>query len=1123
MRSAAMRFPILSLALLLAFAVPSAAQDAEPRLLVFSKTVGFRHSSIPAGIQMIREIGSLDGFDVEQSEDASIFTDENLATFDAVVFLSTTGDILNGAQQAAFERFIEGGGGFAGIHAAADTEYDWPWYGGLVGAYFQSHPSIQSATVVVNDRVHPSTRMLPLRWERTDEWYNYRENPRGDVHVLLTLDEDTYSGGEDGHDHPIAWCRPYNGGRSWYTGGGHTEASYAEEFFRDHVAGGLRWVLGLEEGDCTATLDTSYEKTILDDDTDDPMELTVLPDGRVVFVERAGKVKVHDPTTSATTVAGSLPVYTGQEDGLIGITHDPAFENNGWIYLFYSPAGPVSEQRISRFTLSGTTLDLQSEKILMHIPKQRVECCHSGGSLTFGPAGNLYASLGDDSNPFESNGFAPIDERPGREPWDAQRTSANTQDLRGKILRITPQPDGSYTIPEGNLFDDPSEGRPEIYVMGNRNPFRISVDQETGWLYWGEVGPDSDQNTIGRGPRGHDEFNQAREAGNYGWPYCIAENLAYRDYDFASGQSGGYFDCASGPLNTSPNNTGAERLPPAQPAWIWYPYGSSSDFPEMETGGRTAMGGPIYHLDAQEGSARQLPEYYDDTVFIYEWSRNWIREVKLDENGDLLKINPFLSGLSFVRPMDMEIGPDGAIYMLEWGSGFGGGNNDSKLIRIGYTGGQHAPVARATASATSGPVPLTVEFSADGSTDPDAADALTYSWDFDGDGTEDSDDPNVTHTYTEPGNYTARLTVTDADGMTGVASVPVIAGNTMPIVTILQPPHGGFFDWGDVIPFAVLVEDAEDGSSEGGSLNCEDVVVQPGIGHDDHNHTLSAVHACEGTFATARGHGSDGANVFHVLTASYTDSGAEGVGPLTASETIVLRPKRLQAEHFTPVDDVQVIDATDPLGGADAVVVRIGDAISYPDVNLTGIDSVSFRLSTYRNDGIIEVRADALDGPLLARVGVASTGGTLNWADVSTPVADPGGLHDLFVVFTREGGGTGSLFVVNWVDFSGEGVATSIEGGRPGLPRELRATLHGAYPNPFSTETRITFSLERTSDVQLEVFDLLGRRVAVLVDGPMPAGSHVAPFRSESDASGVYFYRLKTPQTTLVRQMTVVR
>ncbi|MDN3029641.1 ThuA domain-containing protein [Streptomyces sp. S.PB5] len=224
--------------------------DDEKRVLVFSKTAGFRHDSIPDGVAALKQLGGTNGFTVDATEDAGAFTSGNLRRYDAVVFLSTTGDVLDAAQQTAFEGYVRKGGGYVGIHAAADTEYDWAFYGGLAGAYFQSHPAIQPATVVVEDRAHPATAALGPTWNRTDEWYNYRSNPRARAHVLASLDESSYTGGTMNGDHPIAWCQNYQGGRAFYTGGGHTKESYADPVFRQHLVGGILYAVGEVQADC---------------------------------------------------------------------------------------------------------------------------------------------------------------------------------------------------------------------------------------------------------------------------------------------------------------------------------------------------------------------------------------------------------------------------------------------------------------------------------------------------------------------------------------------------------------------------------------------------------------------------------------------------------------------------------------------------------------------------------------------------------------------------------------------------------------------------------------------------------------------------------------------------------
>jgi type 1 glutamine amidotransferase len=213
-------------------------------ILVFSKTEGFRHDSIPAGIAAIRQQGSTRGFSVDATEDGAAFTDDNLARFKVVVFLSTTGDVLNAPQQSAFERFVRRSGGFVGVHSAADTEYDWPFYGALLGAYFAGHPDIQNATIQIEDASHPSTASLPRTWMRRDEWYNFQRNPRGGVTVLATIDERSYSGGTMAPDHPIMWSHTYEGGRAWYTAGGHTQESFSEPLFVDHVGRAIVWAAG---------------------------------------------------------------------------------------------------------------------------------------------------------------------------------------------------------------------------------------------------------------------------------------------------------------------------------------------------------------------------------------------------------------------------------------------------------------------------------------------------------------------------------------------------------------------------------------------------------------------------------------------------------------------------------------------------------------------------------------------------------------------------------------------------------------------------------------------------------------------------------------------------------------
>jgi len=211
-------------------------------ILVFSKTAGYRHHSISAGQNMLSAIATKNGWEIEFTEDSGQFNETNLSQYSVVVWLNTTGDVLNGDEQSAFENYVESGGGYLGIHAASDTEYSWPWYGVLVGAYFDSHPEVQQATLNVEENVHPSTQTLATTWVHTDEWYNFQTNPRENVNVLMSIDESTYNPGAAAMiDHPIAWYRNVGEGRSFYTGLGHTDNAYLTQNFIDHIEGALSW------------------------------------------------------------------------------------------------------------------------------------------------------------------------------------------------------------------------------------------------------------------------------------------------------------------------------------------------------------------------------------------------------------------------------------------------------------------------------------------------------------------------------------------------------------------------------------------------------------------------------------------------------------------------------------------------------------------------------------------------------------------------------------------------------------------------------------------------------------------------------------------------------------------
>lgn len=826
----------------------SSCQKETPRVLVFSKTAGFRHESIKAGKAAMIAMGAQYHFLVDTTENDSVFHEDNLKNYHAVVFLNTTGDVLNPEQQNNFERFIQAGGGFVGIHAATDTEYDWPWYGKLVGAYFKDHPgnpNVQEGEFFVVNNNHPACDSLPERFKRADEFYNFRQMSDAII-PLVNIDEKTYREGNMGDVHPMSWYQEYDGGRVFYTAMGHTVESFTEPLFLNHVWGGLKYVLddGKPNPLNYAAVRTPrmpeenrFSKVVLDEGLNEPIELVILPSGNVLFIERHGAIKIYDQKEKKTTTLDSIAIsheYTdaqGQkseaEDGLLGVQLDPDFEKNHFIYFYYSPAGDKAVNALVRYELKDEKLVQESKKVILEVPVQREQCCHTGGSIEFDSKGNLYLSTGDNTSPRDY-AYGPNDERPGRSPWDAQKSSGNTNDLRGKILRIHPEPDGSYTIPEGNLFPEGMTGaRPEIYVMGTRNPYRISVDKKTGYLYWGEVGPDANRDSIPYGSRGYDEVNQAKKAGYFGWPYFVGNNQPYVEYDFAANKSGAPYDPAK-PINNSPNNTGLTELPPVSPPFIWYPYAESEEFPLVGSGGRNAMAGPVFYTEDFKNAKRPFPDYYNGKLLIYDWMRGWIMAVTLDKDGNYADMEPFMGSYKFSNPVDMAFDKDGDLYILEYGTGWFTGNPDARLVRIEYTAGNRNPQVKMQVDKTQGAIPFSAHFTANGTVDFDRDD-LTYSWNVfspEGKSLKTFTTPNMDFSFEKAGVYKVELTVKDGKGGESVSNLEIQAGNEPPQLELaITKGNSSFFFPGQSFEYQVTVKDKEDGSTGSGGISPEAVSV----------------------------------------------------------------------------------------------------------------------------------------------------------------------------------------------------------------------------------------------------------------------------------------------------------
>jgi cytochrome c len=611
--------------------------------------------------------------------------------------------------------------------------------------------------------------------------------------------------------------------------------------------------------------DNRFTKVVLAQGVEEPMQFQILKDGRVIYAERKGKIKVYDPKTNKITVIAEFAVSTkyvnkkGEvsegEDGMQGIILDPDYETNHWIYVYYAPAGDVAKNTLERYTWLGKDILRNTKKTVLDVPTQREECCHVGGGMLFDKDKNLYLSTGDNTFSRASDGFSPLDERPGMSPEDSQKSSGNTNDLRGKILRIHPEADGTYTIPQGNLFAPGTpQTKPEIYTMGNRNPWRLTIDSKTGWLYWGEVGPDGSKDDFDkRGPQSYDEFNQAKKPGNYGWPYFVGDNKAYRKYDFATHQSGDFFN-ADRPENHSPNSTGMIFLPPATPAFIWYAKGLSAQFPLMETGGNSAVGGPIFRAADFKGAKRPFPDYYEGKWLITDWVRGWINVVEIGEDGSYKSMERFLPNLHLYGPIDMKFGPDGDLYVLEYGNGYFKNNPEAELIRIEFNGGNRKPQVQAKADKSAGALPLKVALSSAGTKDFDDDDVLTYQWTVTKGGKpfKTIKDQNPLVTFTTPGVYKATLTVTDLKGAKNSTSLTIKAGNEPPVVAVtLTQGNSSFFFPGKTIAYKINVSDKEDGSLSNKRIPASLVSVSANYLSEGYNMTAIAQRQ-QGVDATAR-------------------------------------------------------------------------------------------------------------------------------------------------------------------------------------------------------------------------------------------------------------------------------
>ena len=584
--------------------------------------------------------------------------------------------------------------------------------------------------------------------------------------------------------------------------------------------------------------DNRFTKVILTQGMDEPMEMAFLPDNKILIIERKGNVKLFDENRpEEVKLITNILVNTKYknkeghvreaEEGLMGVIAHPDFAKNNWVFLYY--ADPDEPKHVlARWEFKNNELVEASKKIVLEVATQREECCHTGGGMVFDNAGNLFLTVGNNTvNP--RNGASNLVELPGEENSDDQRGPANSNDLRGKILRIHPEDDGNYTIPEGNLFPvGTPKTRPEIYTMGHRNPWRPTLDSKTGYLYWGEVGPDANEDAEW-GPKGYDEFNQAKGPGFFGWPYFIANNRPYNHYNSEDKTYGEPFDVDK-PVNNSVNNTGVKELPKPTPAFIYYPYGPSKDFPLLGSAGRSATGGPVFRAADFKDAPRSFPAYYEGKWLIIDFMRDWIMSVTMDANGDYENMERFLPEQNFNAAISMNFGPSGDLYILEYGDAWFRQNANAQLVKIEYNAGNRRPLVEASADKLAGAIPFTAQFSSEGTKDYDAADKdnLSYNWEvYSENGVAESfTSANPKMTFDKAGVYEVTLTVTDTKGETNDRSFEIVAGNEPPVVDIdFKGINQSFYFGAGSLPYAIAVQDKEDGNSTDGQINAAETAI----------------------------------------------------------------------------------------------------------------------------------------------------------------------------------------------------------------------------------------------------------------------------------------------------------
>lgn len=681
----------------------------------------------------------------------------------------------------------------------------------------------------------------------------------------------------------------------------------------------------------------------------DPVDLAVLPDGRVLVAERDGSLWIAPPGARALQSAGGVEVFEGEGDGLHALATPPAADSSGPIFLLRS--SPVFRgAELVEARLRGDVLDPSSERVLFAFEQRREVPGHRGGALAFASDGALFVATGDDTDPTAAiAGTAPLDPAAGRAALDALTTSANPNSASGKILRLRPRSDGTYLVPEGNLYPAAStDALPEVFALGLRDPWCLTVDPASGALYVADLGPRAAPGEAVEGPAPADEVHRLVAPGNLGWPQFLADNRPYRSWTEAG--PGVPFD-PTRPRVQLPGESSPRDLPAAESAWIHVGDAPSRAFPGLGgDDGRRLGVGAVYAFDEALESPVKFPRWFDEGLLLFDAERGGVWIARADRSGGVRSLRPLPGSPGRMRATALAFGPEGALYALERSAATG----EARLVRYEYWRGNRPPQAVITALRAVGAAPLQAELAAGASRDADG-DALTHRWTLATDAGPVllGEGERLVHEFPEVGLYRVQLESRDAGGLVGRAAVRVAVGNEPPRVELLSPREGDLFVPGEPLRWWARVVDREDGDSEAEDADpaywAERIVV-----------ALQSEDARPPTAEALQGRGPVGrfepgslaplptAGRLE-LTARYEDDGGgidvDPVGRLTGTARVGLRTPLLELEHFAPAG-ASVGRAPEASGGAYLTGLTVGQRLALGGFRLGRVEGVRLRSAT---------------------------------------------------------------------------------------------------------------------------------------------------------------------------------